>query len=71
MNGEIKQITAEEARQIIDKRKPLGLFWHVGDYSFVGIDNRDGNAWTEEFTDFDMLTEWLNGAELEDEAEEI
>lgn len=58
----IKQVTPEEAENIINTRAPLGLFYLIEDGVYVGIDNSTGDAWTEEFaTKKDCLT-WLRGA---------
>ena len=60
----IKKIDAGTAAQIIETRKPLGLFWHVGESgTFVGIDNRRGDAWTEEFQKLASCKRWLRGGE--------
>ncbi len=60
---EIKNITREEARKIIEIREPLGLFYLVaiekGKTIFVGIDNSDSNAWTEDFKSFTKCKKWL------------
>ncbi len=45
----IKEITQSEASEIIDKRKPKGLFWLKENGFYVAIDNSTGDAWTEAF----------------------
>lgn len=55
----LKQITKEQANKIIETRKPLGKFCLVDGNKFVGIDNTDGNAWTEDFTDVNECMRWL------------
>lgn len=55
----IKQITKEQAHKIIETRKPIGKFWLVDGEKFVGIDNTDGDAWTEDFTDVNECIAWL------------
>jgi DNA uptake protein ComE-like DNA-binding protein len=58
----IKQITTEQASVIIETREPHGYFYAVeDDGSYTGIDNNTGHAWTEEFHDFNEMTEWLRG----------
>ena len=57
---EIKEIGRYEARMIIYHRQPLGRFWYQSDLTFVAIDNRDGNAWVEEFKDQETMMGWLN-----------
>lgn len=39
---------------------PLGLFWLKDGDVWVGIDNRTGDAWTEEFADVRELVKWMN-----------
>lgn len=47
------------ADSIIESRKPLGQFFVSYDNLFVGIDNRTGDAWTEEFPDLQSCLRWL------------
>lgn len=61
INDNIVLITAEKADEIIDTRKPFGLFYLFDNGVFVGIDNRDGDAWTEEFKTKKECIEWLKG----------
>lgn len=61
----------DTANRIIENRSPRGLFYEVvvqGDHLvWVGIDNCDGNAWTEDFKSYEDMESWLLGkAELED-----
>lgn len=58
-----------EASKIIESRKPLGTFLvEREDGSCVGIDNRTGDAWTEDFPDKEKCLKWLSGeTEKEDE----
>ena len=44
-----------------ESRKPLGLFIHRDKGKFIGIDNRHGDAWTEEFTTQKGCLKWLAG----------
>lgn len=56
------KITGDEAKDIIDKRVPLGLFYReCADGLFVGIDNATGDAWTEDFKTFESCRRWLRG----------
>ena len=68
--SEPKEIRQDEARLLLrscneagEGYTPLGLFYLEEDRKFVGIDNSDGNAWTEEFQDKDSCLRWLNGEE--------
>jgi DNA uptake protein ComE-like DNA-binding protein len=61
----IKIITAKEAKKIIEKREPAGLFFRFDKKSkkYIGIDNRTCEAWTEEFDDLKSCKKWLRGEE--------
>jgi len=63
---EIRKITNSEATNIIETRQPLGLFYIAeedinSEITYVGIDNRTGDAWTEEFELLSECKEWLKG----------
>lgn len=58
--SDIQKITGEQADNIIVYRLPLGRFYLIEDGVYVGIDNRDGNAWTEDFKSLDACKRWLN-----------
>lgn len=62
----IQEIGQETAKKILDscdgtggKYEPLGLFFLQEGDKFVGIDNSDGNAWTEEFPNKESCLRWL------------
>lgn len=64
LNSEIKKITPAEASAIIETRQPLGIFYCIEKDSacgrhYVGIDNRDGSAWTEDFKSLSACKRWL------------
>lgn len=52
-------ISHKKASEIIETRKPLGLFVVIGERRPVGIDNSSGDAWTEDFDDLRECVEWL------------
>ena len=56
---DVKSVTNEEALSIIENRTPLGLFLLEGDGKYTGIDNRTGDAWTEDFPRKDECIAWL------------
>ena len=60
----IKKISNEEATKIITEREPRGLFYTIenstGVNVYVGIDNRTGDAWTEDFKSLGACKRWLN-----------
>lgn len=45
--------------QVIEERKPLGLFLYDSGIEVIGVDNRTGDAWTEEFPDAVECMMWL------------
>lgn len=69
---EIKEIKADELHNLYQygeqfgNYKPLGLFWRKDGDKYIGIDNSNGDAWTEEFKTKEAMLRWLEGWE-EDE----
>lgn len=61
-----KEITSIEANNIIENRVPLGQFLLIDGDLFVGIDNSNGEAWTEEFKKKDDCVRWLAGEDLDE-----
>ena len=55
----IEQINLKRAIQIIRTREPKGQFIVQEKHKYVGIDNRDGDAWCEEFDTEQKCKEWL------------
>jgi hypothetical protein len=55
----IKYVTSDEAHSIIETRKPLGQFIVLEGNKYVGIDNEDGYAWTEDFDTEVECIRWL------------
>lgn len=58
-----KEITQEQASKIIEARQPLGLFYHQYEKGYVGIDNSDGEAWTEDFSTREECMQWLRNCD--------
>lgn len=63
------EVTNEQAQMIITTYKPEGKFYTVEFVEdgmdtvqelWVGIDNSDGNSWTEEFLTKEACMDWLN-----------
>ena len=60
-----KEVTPEYAEQIIETRRPLGKFYCIEmetpryHRAYIGIDNTDGSAWTEEFASLGACKRWL------------
>jgi len=57
--SDIVKVDKSQAAEIIEKRLPLGMFYHVDGNIFVGIDNRTGDAWTEDFKTLGVCKRWL------------
>lgn len=55
----ITKASNAEADKIIDTRAPLGLFYTISDGVYVGIDNRTGDAWVEDFKSLGTCKRWL------------
>ena len=60
---QIKEVSSDEAGDIINNRKPLGLFLQKDGNVFVAIDNSTGDAWTEEFKNRKSAEKWLLSAD--------
>jgi hypothetical protein len=56
---DLKEVTLEKAGSIIESRQPLGRFYCKENDRYVGIDNRDGDAWTEDFDSIQECMDWL------------
>ncbi|MDR4969455.1 MAG: hypothetical protein RG740_07535 [Acholeplasmataceae bacterium] len=58
----IKLISSEQASNIIETRKPNGLFLLLGNNDkWVAIDNDQGDAFVEEFQSLKAAIEYLQG----------
>lgn len=57
----IKEITQEKVHEIIDNRKPLGLFYSYDNTvnKYIGVDNLNGDCWVEEFNSLNDCLDWL------------
>lgn len=60
----IQIIDIKQAESIIINRKPLGRFYVMDKEFHVGIDNTDGEAWTEDFTTKEACYKWLHGGDI-------
>lgn len=59
------EISQKKASEIIDNRKPEGLFYHKENDRYIGIDNSVGEAFVEEFTDLETCIYWLENQGFE------
>lgn len=59
MKPVITKISPKQAADIIDKRKPRGLFYMLENGRYIGIDNSTGDAWVEEFSNLRNCKRWL------------
>jgi hypothetical protein len=59
----IKKVSLKKANEIIETRKPIGMFYAIlprkHKKMYIGIDNRTGDAWTEDFYLLPMCKVWL------------
>lgn len=60
---EIREVKQEESFEIITKREPRGLFWQKDGDIYVAIDNTTGDAWTQDFANYEDCLAWLQGRE--------
>lgn len=55
----IQRVSPERVDDIIEHRVPLGLFLTKEGGRWVAVDNRDGDAWTEDFRRKRHAVRWL------------
>lgn len=60
----IQKITQQEYDKLIDSEnngryEPLGQFYLKDGELYIGVDNRDGCAWVEEFKSLSTCKRWL------------
>lgn len=60
----ITETNSKELSNIIDTRKPLGLFLSDEGSVYVAVDNSTGDAWTEEFASKNDAVRWLTNPKL-------
>ena len=65
MTFEVKRLSQKEALDVVRSRKPRGIFYTVEDGEFVGIDNRESEAWVESFDTLQKCISWLKGEYVE------
>lgn len=57
----MKEVTLEVLANIIEERKPLGLFYSKEGETFIAVDNSNGQAWTEDFQTMEQVRNFLLG----------
>lgn len=66
-----REVDRHGAYYIINHRAPIGMFYcKEDDETYVGIDNRTGDAWVEEFETLRDCQEWLVSNEEKEDAED-
>jgi hypothetical protein len=68
-NDGITELSKEDAHKMLrneelGKYEPIGLYYVQEGDVFVGIDNSNGDAWTEEFKKLIDCKRWLHGEEI-------
>lgn len=61
---ELRFVSYEEAIEIVHERKPLGKFYAKDGAFWIGIDNVNGNAWTEGFYTEEECKAWVMNEQL-------
>lgn len=56
---EIKRISRQKANEIAANGEPLGLFYMISLGRYIGIDNRNGKAFMDNFPTLDECKKWL------------
>jgi len=56
---EITYVSSDKMSEIIETRKPLGLFIRKDNGIWIAVDNSTGDAWTEEFKNHTAASKWL------------
>lgn len=58
-NTLIQEVSPGRLGDVIELRVPLGLFLAKEGPFWVAVDNRDGDAWTEDFREKNQAIHWL------------
>ena len=60
-DNKLEIVSPDKATIIIESREPLGKYILIWEDCVSGIDNEDGEAWAEDFTDLVSCVNWLIG----------
>jgi hypothetical protein len=58
---QISKVTLDVLLSVIETNLPLGLFYAKDISRYVGVDNRNGEAWTKLFRSKCKCKKWLRG----------
>lgn len=58
-DNDAKKLTQEEMMEVVDTRKPHGMFYRIEGGAIIAVDNTTGDAWTEEFRDPQVFMIWI------------
>ncbi|MCM1525050.1 MAG: YodL domain-containing protein [Ruminococcus sp.] len=64
--SDINVVTPEKIGEVIETREPRDIFLAQDGDRWVGVDNRTGDAWTEDLGTKDEAVRWLNGEEIDE-----
>lgn len=59
---EIREVGTKRFRSILSRRMPWGSYLTKEGGLWIALDNRTGDAWTEEFCSRQEAVRWLLGA---------
>lgn len=63
LKGEIQmnniEVSVSKLNEIIESRQPAGVFYANDNGIYIGVDNRTGDAWTEDFHTKNECLLWL------------
>lgn len=55
----VVEVSVDKLKEIIETRQPLGMFYAVDTGLYTAVDNRTGDAWTEDFITKERCLAWL------------
>jgi len=62
----IEEIDVDYAREIIEEREPIGLYYYDDNGEIMALDNSSGNAWVESFETTEAAIKYLIGYDEDD-----
>lgn len=59
-DADSQEVSRKFLNMVIEQREPIGMFYtQIENGNYVGVDNLEGEAWTEEFVHFKTLERWM------------